>query len=69
MLKEIRKKRGISQAELARRTGIPQGVISYIECGRTKNPRVDTMQSIAQVLGCTVDELISGGGKEHGAPA
>ena len=60
MLKEIRKKRGISQAELSRLTGIPQGVISYIECGRTKHPRVDTMQAIAAELRCTVDELLQG---------
>lgn len=65
MLREIRKKRGISQAELARRTGISQGVISYIECGRTKHPRVDTMQAIAAALNCTVDELLGGG--SHGA--
>lgn len=63
MLREIRKKRGMSQAELARRAGIPQGVISYIECGRTKHPRVDTMQAIAAVLQCTVDELLRGSAK------
>lgn len=66
MLKEMRKKRGISQAELARRTGIPQGVISYIECGRTKHPRVDTMQALATALQCTVDELLGGGKHDAG---
>lgn len=63
MLKEIREKRGMSQAELSRRTGISQGVISYIECGRTKNPRIDTMQAIAAALHCTVDELLRGSAK------
>ena len=65
MLREIRKKRGMSQAELARRAGIPQGVISYIECGRTKHPRVDTMQAIAAALQCTVDDLLQGGGSHE----
>lgn len=62
MLKEARKKCGISQAELARRAGVPQGVISYIECGRTKHPRIDTLQAIAAALQCTVDDLVQGGG-------
>jgi len=61
MLREMRKKRGLSQAMLAKAAGVPQGVISYIECGRTKHPRVDTMQAIAAVLKCTVDELLQGG--------
>lgn len=69
MLREIRKKRGISQAELARRTGIPQGVISYIECGRTRHPRVDTMQAIATALQCTVDELLQGGERHEAGRA
>ena len=62
MLREARKKRGMSQAELARKAGVPQGVISYIECGRTKHPRIDTLQAIAAALQCTVDELLQGGG-------
>lgn len=62
MLREARKERGMSQAELARRAGVPQGVISYIECGRTKHPRIDTLQAIAAALQCTVDELLQGGG-------
>lgn len=62
MLREARKKRGMSQAELARKAGVPQGVISYIECGRTKHPRIDTMQAIAAALQCTLDELLQGGG-------
>ena len=66
MLREARKKRGMSQAELARKAGVPQGVISYIECGRTKHPRIDTLQAIAAALQCTVDELLQGGA-EHEA--
>ena len=69
MLKEIRKKRGMSQAELARRAKIPQGVLSYIESGRTKHPRIDTMQAIASALQCTVDELLQGGGEREAGRA
>ena len=59
MLKEIREQHGLSQNALAKATGIPQGVISYIESGKTKSPRIDTLQAIANALDCTVEDLVS----------
>ena len=57
MIKELRRKKGLTQAKLAEIAGIRQGVLSYIESGRTKHPRIDTMTAIAKALGVTVDEL------------
>ena len=62
MIRELRKKRGISQNELARRAGVKQSVISYIENGRTKHPRIDTLTAIAAVLGVSVDTLVKKAG-------
>ena len=62
MLRELRIKRGISQNELARRAGVKQSVISYIENGRTKHPRIDTLTAIAAVLGVSVDTLVKKAG-------
>ena len=62
MILELRKKRGISQNELARRAGVKQSVISYIENGRTKHPRIDTLTAIAAVLGVSVDTLVKKAG-------
>lgn len=67
MLRSLRKKAGISQAELARRAQIPQGVLSYIENGRTKHPRIDTMQALARALGCSLEELTQEEGREDAA--
>lgn len=50
----IQKKRetaGLSQAELARRSGVKQSVISDIENGHTKSPRVETLMALAAALG------------------
>lgn len=51
LIKVERMKAGLSQNELARRSGVKQSVISDIESGKTKQPRVDTVQQIAKVLG------------------
>lgn len=58
MIRELRQKHGWSQSELARRAGVKQGVLSCIESGRTKNPRVDTLSAIAAALGVPVERLI-----------
>lgn len=62
MIRKLRRKLGLSQTELARRAGIRQGVLSYIESGRTKHPRVDTLTAIARVLGVTVEDLMKKAG-------
>lgn len=59
MVYEERMKSGMSQNQLAKLSGVPQSVICDIESGKTRNPRIDTLQAIAKVLGITVDELVS----------
>lgn len=59
MIKELREKRGWSQNELSRRSGVKQGVISYIESGRTKHPRIDTLAALAKTLRVPIDKLLT----------
>ena len=51
---ELRKERGLSQAQLAAQCGIQQAHIARIENGRY-SVGFDTLQSIAQALGMQVD--------------
>lgn len=53
-LKQTRVKRGWTQAELGRRTGLPQTHISGIERGKIV-PRFDTLLDLVRVLG---DDLL-----------
>lgn len=50
------KRRKISQAELAARTGVTQSYISQICMGR-KTPTLETLQRICGVLGISLGEL------------
>lgn len=62
MISDVRTERGISQNQLAKMCNVPQSVISDIESGKTKAPRIDTLQAIAAALGVTIDELIGKAG-------
>ena len=55
---------GMSQRELAKRAGVHVNTINNWECGGVLNAKVGTLKKVADVLGCTVDELL--GGDEDG---
>ncbi len=57
-IQKIRHELGISQSELAKRAGIAQSTLSYIEKSK-KRPQFDTMSAICQVLGITVLDLLT----------
>lgn len=54
-MKNIRKDRGLSQRELAKRTGMSQPRVSSIETGLNVSPTL--AQRFADVLMCSVSEL------------
>ena len=57
-LRELRKKRGITQVMLAEATGIPQNHVSSMERG-TKVPNLLTLIRLAHALECKVGALVS----------
>lgn len=62
LIRELRLSVGMSQNKLAELAGVRQSVISYIENGRTKHPRIDTLAAIAAVFGVTIEDLMKKAG-------
>jgi transcriptional regulator with XRE-family HTH domain len=58
MLKRLREDRNMSQAALAKKSGVAQGYISQMEAGEKKNPGIETLKKIAKALGVPVTELL-----------
>lgn len=56
-LKELLEARGINQSKLARSVGVTEAYISYLVHG-FKQPTAPVLKRIADVLGCTMDELM-----------
>lgn len=57
-IKYERVKRGISQLDLALKTGLTTRSISRIECG-TNDPKYSTLVRIAKALGIELVELLN----------
>ncbi len=47
-----------TQADLAQRAGIRQQLVSDIERGRSTNPKVASVQQLAQALGVVTTDLL-----------
>ena len=58
MIKRLLKERGMSQLQLAEKSGVPQGYISELAAGKKKNPSLEALQKLARALGVTVSELL-----------
>lgn len=59
-IKEMRERRGITQAQFAALTGVRQNTVSQWESGK-RHPSSLLLSELADVLGCTVDELLGRG--------
>lgn len=57
-LRELRKARRLTLAEVANAIGIKQQVLSYYERG-DREPRVETLKKLAMFYGVSIDYLVS----------
>ncbi|MDN5332140.1 MAG: hypothetical protein PWP45_1365 [Tepidanaerobacteraceae bacterium] len=57
-LKEIRVRKNIKSSDLARKAGITNVYLSYIEAGE-KTPTIETLKKICDALGITLAEFFS----------
>ncbi|MBP7284681.1 MAG: HIT domain-containing protein [Leptospiraceae bacterium] len=58
-IKDLRKKRGLTQEKLAELSGIDPKHLQLMESNRPSNSRVDTIQYIASAFGLTISEFFS----------
>lgn len=52
-----KKKLGITNADISRKTGITVSTLDKITSGRNQNPTLETLKAIASVIGCRLDDF------------
>lgn len=57
-VKELREKLNLTQAELAKRADVSRQKLIDLESGKDVNTTVATLQKLADVLNCKVQDLI-----------
>lgn len=56
-IEAVRKKKNMTQAELAEKSGVSRTIISGLESGRVKNTTAETLIKIASALDAKVDAI------------
>lgn len=59
-IKKYRKQHNMTQQQLANALNVTQGAVNHWEHGKTK-PKLETLFLMAQLFGCTVDDLVKKG--------
>ncbi|MCH7892389.1 MAG: helix-turn-helix transcriptional regulator [Gemmatimonadetes bacterium] len=62
-IRELREVKDWSQAELARRSGVDQAIISRLESGETQSINLPNLEKLAKALRCDPGYLIVKKGK------
>ncbi len=60
-IKNLRKKKGLSQDKLAKLADVTHTTLVKIESGANDNPTIKTITKIAKALGVSIDTLLNKG--------
>ena len=59
IINKLKKEKGLTTAELSKLSGVPLGTLNKILQGTTKDPKLETLKSIARVLECNLSDFDS----------
>lgn len=56
-INELRKKKNLTSEQLAELSNVPKGTLDKILNGTTKDPKFETLKSLARALNCTLNDF------------
>ena len=68
-IRELRYRRGLTQAQLAYKAGVGEKTLKRVESGHTEVPRPATLAALAGALGVAVAALLEPADEAPGSPA
>lgn len=57
IINTLKREKGLTNAQLAALSGVTLSTIDKITAGFNTNPKLDTLQALCRVLGCTLDDF------------
>jgi transcriptional regulator with XRE-family HTH domain len=64
-MKELRAKKGMTQGDIVRATGLERSYVSSLETGKIRHPRIQTVNKIAGAFGMKLSAFIEYCEKKH----
>lgn len=56
-LRNMKEKSGMTTKEIAQQSGLPEPTLEKIFAGKTKDPKISTLNQLVQFFGFTLDDL------------
>lgn len=69
IINTLKREKGLTNAQLAKLTGVTLSTIDKITSGVNTNPKLDTLQAICDVLGCTLNDFSNRPKNKEKAPS
>ncbi|BDR66685.1 hypothetical protein K144313037_p20350 (plasmid) [Clostridium tetani] len=57
IIEKLKKELNLTSKQLSEKSGVPKGTLDKILNGTTKDPRLETLKSLAKVLRCTLNDF------------
>lgn len=58
IINKLKKEQNLTNAQIADLSGVTLSTLDKITSGANKNPKLDTLQAICRVLGCTLNDFM-----------
>lgn len=58
IINRLKKEKGLTNAQIAKMSGVTLSTLDKITSGVNTNPKLDTLQAICGVLGCTLNDFM-----------
>lgn len=69
IINTLKKEKGLTNAQLSNLSGVTLSTIDKITSGFNTNPKLDTLQALCRVLGCTLDDFMDSPPQAAKAPS
>lgn len=69
IINTLKREQGLTNAQIAQMSGITLSTLDKITSGVNKNPKLDTLQAICKVLGCTLNDFMDSPPESKSAPS
>lgn len=69
IINKLKKEKGLTNAQLAKMSGVTLSTLDKITAGINTNPKLETLQALCRVLGCRLDDFVDTPGGDKNTPS
>lgn len=69
IINKLKKEKGLTNAQISKLSGVTLSTLDKITSGVNTNPKLDTLQAICKVLGCSLNDFVDSADSTQKTPS